>query len=754
MPNFPSSMPYDDVKIIDQSEYIQTTDETPVSEIPTGPVAFCPFISPRGYGEDNKLKYMNSTLLAKYGTPNLKKYGISLYLAKRFIDGGGTVLGMRLMPSDAECASKTIYATISDPAPLYKNEWVNMDKADDIIAISNITVSGSAEPSIIKNDKTHIEFKEKSLEITSVNNKNVYWVNTTNAADGDVTSIDEKIGYFFFKETTTSDSGNTTTYYAGKPTSVEIDSDDGKTTKHYFESLYTIANPVNASYIKYTTTKPEEKYYDVLTVSAKAAGEFGNAFRFRLTTDDTMNTTPSIIEDNVFFYKFIDSENGNKLDENMTFTFDDDYIYGTDCMSIEDVFSTYSENVKMIKSVKRVDEDAKADVNYQGGFEEFKAKIIEMMAAPDTKDSNNKALAEQAFNGIDILFGSISDKASYNTAKVYIVVDNSTNPLNTTSGIALEGGKDGFKDAALDAVAWSEGEYTDKFASLFVSAYTGASSDLLYDEVRYPFTYIFAPSYDDKVIEAIADLVSNRRITRVNLFTPKFDTYDKVLSWVDSNYSKFTGSGAGEGKTIGFKATIVSEWGLVKDPFTNKKTYMPSVYFDSYYMPRHWITAPGKPYAGRANYAWSGFITGSLTPQTVKTNNYVNNHNKGINTMLEDGLGYASPYEQITAQQAVKTSALSEINNSITLVEMIRIALKVASDNRWTDLGDNEVTAYRNKVETAISLALTGCYDTMNVIAERETVNGAGRNRIHCRVNVKFKDMLKGVSYEFYILAN
>ena len=97
---YPSSMPYDAVNIVDESSYVEEVAvEAPY--IPTGPVAFIPFISPRGYGEDNKLEYMTAAKLAKYGNPNLKKYGLSLYLANRVIAGGGSVLGMRVTTGDS-----------------------------------------------------------------------------------------------------------------------------------------------------------------------------------------------------------------------------------------------------------------------------------------------------------------------------------------------------------------------------------------------------------------------------------------------------------------------------------------------------------------------------------------------------------------------------------------------------------------------------------------------------------------------------
>ena len=109
---FPSSMPHDSVTIIDQSGYVEeTVVESPF--IPDGPVAFIPFISPRGYGDDNKLQYMSGSKLSKYGNPNLKKYGLSLYLAKQVINAGGTVLGMRVTTDSYNYANFCVYANVS-----------------------------------------------------------------------------------------------------------------------------------------------------------------------------------------------------------------------------------------------------------------------------------------------------------------------------------------------------------------------------------------------------------------------------------------------------------------------------------------------------------------------------------------------------------------------------------------------------------------------------------------------------------------
>ena len=249
---YPSSMPYDDLTFHDLSEYTETTPLEPVAGIPDGPIALMPFISPKGYGEDNKLMYMDSTRLSKYGDPNLKKYGLSLYLAKRFVEGGGTVLGMRLMPDDAGYANKVIYATISDSDIVkYENKsvgtWPNQvvkyypvwSKADDKkeLTFDSITLGtsdGYVQP-YVKNviitdtdgknykiadpeDKNSIAIKKPEAgsdgKILITDNK-YYTVNLSDSGSTNIVVINEVINekdsYSIYGVTVNTDSGDVVT---------------------------------------------------------------------------------------------------------------------------------------------------------------------------------------------------------------------------------------------------------------------------------------------------------------------------------------------------------------------------------------------------------------------------------------------------------------------------------------------------------------------------------------------------------------
>lgn len=672
---FPSSMPYDEVSIFDQSQYIEEQPADVISTVPTGPIMFCPFVSERGYGEDNKLMYMNGARLAKYGTPNLKKYGLSLYLANRFLAAGGSILGMRVMPSGAVAASSTIYATIADQTNEYD---ATLD--DD----SNATIDGNKM----------VRFTYSGDIPVKPTGEGTYTPAKTN--------VKAKINKNTGNEVYIGKEGDNIVLYV-------------KDTDTYNKIGTAVACPGKCD-VKFSSSQGT---YELFKVSAKAAGTFGNNFTYRIVKDEI---TTDRLNDKYCVYNFIDTDGGNKLDDTITFSFDDDCKYDSEYIDIDTVFDEYTENIKLEKCK---------------GFAEFKKAVMDALQIDDS-----------VFNKLDILFGTNTDSYHY-----HVVYDNDDSKVLTgTIGIKLTGGTDGWGNNVefkFETDADAEGYTGDPFASELAKAYNGKKTDLIYDEVRYPFEFMYAPSTDSDLMTAMfeltkADSENARRITHVEFFTPKFETHAKAQEWMKKHND-----------IKEFRQYFCHSWAQIRDPYTNKKVYMPAVYFDSYGECSVWLRNPGAPYAGERNYRWDNFITGSLVPASSRRDNLIANHNVGLNTMIEDGNGYASPYEQITAQQRSGiTSELSEKNNVFTLCEMVRIALKIANENRWGSLSDTDISNYKTLVENSISVQLRSCYEQMEVLAERQAVNGAGRKRIRCKINVVFNAMLKGVSYEFYILAN
>ena len=725
---FPSSMPYDNVGIIDQTGYIEeTVVEAPF--IPEGPVAFVPFISPRGYGEDNKLQYMSASRLAKYGNPNLKKYGLSLYLAKQVMAAGGTVLGMRVTTDKYAHANICVYANVKktkivkyetvvnnaesincpvfdlyEDQTLISNKYFNEITITDPTDVSTMTINGS----MIENDtRGTVKIGEDTVDIQFIVTKDTK-TNTITGISFDV--LEEEMG---------TDGKTPTGNYVpnGSRYKLEIyDTINIKYTKDSFEgkkSLKEIRSSLIENYKKIdsvSTWDGTEKIIPLFYIASKGAGSYGNGFKIRITVDEAMKAYNDMVGGKGFVYKFIDSDNNVKLDNPISFTFNDDYIYKDESMSVEEVFAKYTENVIMEKASSF--DDLLTIINYY------------------CCDSSNSKNLGKDIEEIDILFGSnVDDKTILNIDRTELMLDNAI-------GIPLTNGAE--ETANFDF-------HNDIYATALVDAYKGDVTDLIFDHVRYPFQFVFCPSANENVVNAVHELVTqNRKITSAYYFVLGSNGTIVPETYEDAILNKPKGVNS-------YKEMIVPEWARITDTYTGKKTFMPSVYFNAYSIINHWINRKGKPLAGRLNATWSGFDIGTVKPASSNVDKYIANHNAYLNTMIEDGIGNAELYEQITAQTT--TSSLSEVNNMQVLHEMVKIALKLAKENRWSDLGEEDINSYKMYTESTISDKLKGCYEHMEVIATRESSNGAGRNRMLCKINVKFKDMFKGVSYEFYILA-
>ena len=726
---YPSSMPFDDVKIIDQSGYIEeTVVETPY--IPDGPVAFIPFISKRGYGEDNKLQYMTASKLAKYGDPNLKKYGLSLYLARRFTDGGGTVLGMRVVPENWAYANVVFSAVVSRKTVAnYQTVYNSIDNSEKM---HPVFIGSSIDDNGERVEGVSVYFDELTIK-DPVKFSDLYY---NDAIVGTGAPINININ----GTTTTAtvhfhDANDEIVTDKTNATHITL---DGETFQYILKPQETVSVKYKTSNIDKLNTSAQVPKIDVVVkneldktkcpetldadevtiplfaVVAKGAGAYGNAFRCRYSIDQTMNSHNESVGLDGFFYKFNDSENNGTLDNTITFTFNDDYLYQGESMNVEESFAKYTENVIMVKS---------------DNVEKFKS-LIQTTCFPEL-DADGEYVTN--IENVDLLFGSNVAQSKYYVDRV----SEDSIDLSAEEGFRFKGGIE----------STEEWKFTnDIYADALVRAYNGEITDLIYDHVRYPYQFIFAPSCNDKLIQAIHNLVTiNRKCTRAHYFVTGKNGSDVPATYSDARAAL---------NVMGldsWKEDVIGEWARISDPFTGKKTFMPSVYFTAFAIPNHWNMRKGKPLAGRLNCTWTGFDVGTVTPASANTNEYVLNHNVGLNTMIEDGIGNAEMYEQITCQKT--TSRLSEINNCQILCEMVKIALAQAKAHRWTDLGDSNISDYKTTVETSIKNNLGATYQKMEVVAQRESSNGAGRNRILCKINVLFKDMFKGVSYEFYILA-
>ena len=82
------------------------------SQANTGTALFMPYFSSRGI--DGQVEVYNSyaQFVADKGTPNFKRHGQPIYNILQFLRGGGTVYGVRLLPSDAVRANVALHAKV------------------------------------------------------------------------------------------------------------------------------------------------------------------------------------------------------------------------------------------------------------------------------------------------------------------------------------------------------------------------------------------------------------------------------------------------------------------------------------------------------------------------------------------------------------------------------------------------------------------------------------------------------------------
>jgi len=384
-------------------------------------------------------------------------------------------------------------------------------------------------------------------------------------------------------------------------------------------------------------------------------------------------------------------------------------------MAPSDVFDTYSQYFGYYKS---------------SGFDKFMDIVKEFgLSAEDGETSPYE---------IDILTGLKKDSTDKHQS---YILDPTSVSLSAAEGVPLLGGSMGsFADTTI-----AEGnELTNGQIAMnarLAKAYNGEITNLIYDEIRYPFMHLFNPSDDIAVMNAVSDLAAKRNISCACLGLTPTKTYTDAQSLRSSTFLGFNT----------FKDSVYCESAMIVDQYTGRRIRMPAQYFNAYSYASHCLsTGFSLPFAGEY-FKWTGFIAGTMQPQSTSSDVYIANHKLRMNTMVEDGKGIATSYEQINCQSTI--SNLSEINNVHILLRMVRVAIEFAKAKKWTpNLSTEAIGNFQRDLKDLIGTKLGGMYDSVDISTKREAVNGAGRNRIKCIITVKFHAMLKGVSYDFYIV--
>lgn len=734
--NWPMSMPYDTINVHDQTYYKDTAENIDVITIPSDPIAFIPFVSPKGFGEDNELVYLDATSIKKYGNPDYYKYGLSLYLANQFIDGGGSVLGMRLkaknathshigIVNDIQIVNEVVLNTVVGENneltyyPYFKRSGENNTElptyfdgitytyaytdAEGVEHPEAVTIDPEAKTGKkITDPETHLERDELVTDIYKINEDN----NICSAADNtllyellrkDVVNSNLKTVSFDTADKA-GDKEKLENAFAGYVS-------DG--AKSIPENLGELVSKVISEGQTETKLVELEKNvtYSIPLFMLYAIPSGPNSYSISLSYDNTMETYAYNNKHPERFYKISTYDGNNEIENRLSFTFSE-YVYSNQSMNVEDVILDNCKNI-----------------GYVPGRMDLMYKVLDLYVTNTnlyTADGNDH-------NAIDILFGNPRQN-EYNNYRV--------NGFDEASMFLR------FEHGSLGDFASPDDDVRNTAINdAFAAAYGGQITDLIYDEIRFPFLWLLQPCEDVTVADKMFSLADVRESTEVMMYIPETKTYSEARSIKANSYSTYDTS----------KVFFHTESAIIRDPYTHKRIRMPAVYFDAKAIPRTLTTyGYGTPFAGSKFY-WDGFVTNTMLPRTTNNAEYIDNHNSTINTMIEDGNGYAYAVEQITSQLLI--SQLSEINNAITLRRMCNIALKVAHNKRWTDLSDpEELNSYRESLRNEIDHELSNAYKTLEITVQPESTNGAGNRRLHCVITVSFDSLLKGVSYDIYII--
>lgn len=561
--------------------------------------------------------------------------------------------------------------------------------------------------------------------------------------------------------------------------------------------IYELSSDINAKQDSILTTSKDYKNLSInkdstldtyiiplFAVRSKAKGSFANNYNITITNDPYMDNYALSKENDTRFYSIELYDGKNKIQNSVTFTFDD-FIYNSEPLDYEsinlkydyieiekyftfDKFRTYLKLFNDYACLFNEYNEAVADhTKYIEKYPRYTENSIDIIFGTkydSTLYSNESPISKLFTNNDDVVidYGSKSFTHSFNITDDEEPSTDATEFLNK---FYLGNGSNGEFDnikytkneknlyGVFEEKVYSNCKYDynngkeDPFAKYFVRAYSGDDTyiedgDLIFDEVRMPFRMIFSPSLNSDVNLAIHELINERYSTVAFYgFPTDLEYYSDAREYKMENYAKYNS----------YKEYFISEHAVTRDSHTHKRLTFPAVYYNAYYVPKHFKSSKGKQFAG-ADFEWTDFIPSSIQPHSVNVEEYISNHNSGLNTMIENGKGVANPYEQITAQTPFTNSMLTELSYSICLCEMCYIALDHAREYKWQFIDSETISMFKEQLLNKYKETLSSWYKDCEVEIVQASDTGAGQNRLLCKIYVTFKNIVKGVTHEFYIL--
>ena len=598
--------PQTKVKIVDNSD-ISAMSVPEVDNIDR-PVFAQVFAAPKG-PENWQTEIMGQKFFDLYGErPSFGTYGQPLLQASEIIRAGGRVTAKRVVAPDSTLANLLIYAELCKATvqkydkngnPVYIDS-AGAETIDPTQADVSKGVNGCATV-----QKAHIAFRAtpygNSASSTLGNNLKMYRSAVRGDADYPASAADGVAG--------------------------EIDL-SGAVTK----------SALSAGAV-----------YPLFIVADNGRGLSSKSFR--IYADTSARRPVDYVRYILVIY------DGGEIKETMAFTLNPDKIESNRNMSLENITSARSLQIRSLI--------------FEQEIKAF-ARNAAFIAGEDYSE----------YIDHDILFGL----DTYGKAEDSIVIDATGADFDASNGLALLGGTNGsFGNAPLSPsnIALYNAEV--------IGAFDGSYSDEIYDLDNFRVDVVFDANYDDSIKRKIEEFVEFREdVFYFRDMHTGLTTMDAIRAADKPNLaSRLCG-------------TYENSWGVI-DPYSRKQITVTATYNLAQLFVTHFIGGVTRPFCGQLyGIAFPDVIEGTInfTPKNTPSEDQKQ-------TIDDMRINYAGYYSGVLTMETEYTSQerytqLSWINNVLTLHGLIRDIRRKCPKIRYNFLDSDSLEKYTKDVQTVI----------------------------------------------------
>jgi len=687
--------PHIETNIYDNSEVYVSTESN-------GSVLFQPYFSERGIsGEIERFTDLGEFLKLK-GIPNYRKYGQSQYNIVQWLQGGGTVYGIRLtdqLASYSNLILKVQVAVDADGKPIK----LDIDSTNKKKIITRLDITD------------YNELKEKtegvSGEITEWTDEGystlVHSAHEHTAYETDKlcvgTNVNSKNQYL--KISSVSVTTNDPEEEGGEPTTTETQTLVTSTDNLTDEGTYvfdTVEDPDQATEFRWVD-------FYLFLIRTKGKGSFGNRNAIRFTQNNAANKSYDFTCYNLTVVE--NKENGTIRNSEgpIPFSFYPDAMTaGGSNLSLKQIVIDYYMQIACY-----YDED------------EYSRLVDLIMEA--TGGIGNAYKTE---GKIDFIFGD-----DYVT--VYKTERGSQ--ITSSTGAFLTGGGDGNFVGPYNKLNIEGNDNADnamergvvkEIVTQFFNASSGIAAEAeIYNKKKYPFDVVLDFNLPDAAKTALTNFASTRGDCIVCLDTGEQATPAKTVDYRKEKLS-----------VNDYLASVWSQMFTVYDSYTSSDIYVTPTYFLASKIPysdnNYGIQYP---FVGPNRGIITGFKRLNWTPNDQQKENL---YDVQVNYIEQDNR-VTKFMSQLTAQD--KTTSLSDINHVRCLLRIVR-SVEDLMENYIFELGtENTIATINSALDAVLSEWVNNGTCTTCTGNCSQTVIEAENKTAHVTLTVVFVDVIEKI---------